>query len=193
METKIYEQYIKNFDVNLLDCTFLAKGHNGAVYLLPDGKVIKICFKAKNCRKEFSILDKINSNKYFPRVYGMSGNYIIRDYIDGTILNDYIRQYGLNKELALKIMDLLIEFRKLKFSKEDVRCKDIIIQPSGLLMVIDPKKFYSRKRAFPKHLEKGLCRLGVLDFFMSIAKKERPKLYLQWKKKGDEYIRQIEN
>lgn len=193
MDRKIYKRYIENFDVNLLDCKLLGQGHNGVVYLLPDDKVIKICFDAKSCEKEYSILNKVNNNKYFPRVYGMSGNYMIRDYVDGIILKDYIKHYGLNRELSLKIMNLLEEFKKLKFLKEDIRCKDILIQPNGSLMIIDPKKFYSKKRDFPRHLTKGLYKLGVLDFFMSIVKEEKPKLYKQWNLKINQYISELED
>ncbi|KZL89562.1 serine/threonine-protein kinase [Clostridium magnum] len=191
MHREIYERYIENFDVNLLDCKVLGKGHNGIVYLLPDGKVIKVCFDIKSCMKEYFILNKIGNNKYFPRVYGMSGNYMIRDYVDGVILKDYIKHHGLNKDLAIKILDLLEEFKNLQFLKEDLRCKDILIQSDGSLMVIDPKKFYSKKRDFPRHLSKGMYKLGVLDYFMSVAKVERPKLYNQWYEKINEYISKL--
>lgn len=192
MHRDVYERYIKNFDVNLLDCKLLGKGNNGVVYLLPDGKVIKICFEVKSCLKEYFILNKINNNKYFPRVYGMLGNYMIRDYVDGVILRDYIKHKGLNRDLAIKIIDLLEEFKKLRFLKEDIRCKDILIQPNGSLMVIDPKKFYSKRRDFPSHLSKGLYKLGVLDYFISVVKEERPKLYNQWHKKIYAYITELE-
>lgn len=191
MHREIYERYIENFDVNLLDCKLLGKGHNGIVYLLPDGKVIKICFDIKSCLKEYFILSKVNNNKYFPRVYGISGNYMIRDYVDGVILKDYIKYHGLDRALVIKILDLLEEFKKLKFLKEDLRCKDILIKPDGSLMVIDPKKFYSKKRDFPRHLSKGLYKLGVLNYFMSVVKEERPKLYNQWQKKIDAYIDEL--
>lgn len=192
MDKKIYERYIKNFDVNLLDCKLLGKGHNGVVFLLPDGKVIKICFETESCRKEYFILNKVNNNKYFPHVYGMSGNYMIRDYVDGIILKDYIKCYGLSRDLAIKVIDLLEEFKKLRFLKEDIRCKDILIQSDGSLMVIDPKKFYSKKRDFPRHLTKGLYKLGVLEFFLSVVKEERPRLYKQWNIKINQYINELE-
>lgn len=188
MDKYIYEKYIENFDINLLDCKFLGKGHNGIVYMLPEGKVIKICFDVKSCEKEYFILNKVNNNKYFPRVYGMSGNYMIRDYVEGITLKNYIKNYGLSRELVVEIIKLFKEFKKLNFTKEDIRCKDIMVQANGSIMVIDPKKFYSKKRDFPRHLTKGLYKLGVLDFFMSIVKEESPKLYKQWHKKVEKYI-----
>lgn len=116
---------------------------------------------------------------------------MIRDYVDGIILKDYIKEHGLNRELAVKLLNLLEEFNKLKFLKRDLRCKDIIIQPKGSLMVIDPKKFYSKERDFPKHLSKGLYKLGVLQFFMSVIKEENLELYEQWNLKINNYANEL--
>ncbi|MDF2505324.1 MULTISPECIES: serine/threonine-protein kinase [Clostridium] len=186
-----YKKYIENFNINLLQCMVLGKGHNGIVYLLPDGKVIKVCFTEESCRGEYYILSKVNGNKYFPKVYGRCGNYMIRDYVGGTSLKDYIKEYGFNRELAIKIILLFEEFDKLKFRKRDIRCKDIFVQPDGTVKVIDPKKCYSKDRDFPKHLSKGLEKLEVLDYFMDIVKEKRPKLYKRWFHKVREYIREI--
>ena len=193
MSNKLYKQYIKNFDVNLLDCQLLGEWHNGSVYLLPEGKVVKICYEIKSCKKEYDILRKIKKNKYFPRAYGMAGNYMIRDYVDGTTLKEHIKKNGFDRDLAIKLMDLLKEFKRLDFKKQDIRCKDIIVQPDGRLMIIDPKKFYSKKRDFPRHLSKGLYKLGVVDVFMNIVREEKPKLYKQWQKKVSEYIMEKQN
>lgn len=189
MDKTLYNRYIENFSINLLDCKFLGKGHNGIIYMLPEDKVIKICFNPESCEREYTILEKVNGNKYFPKVYGMSGNYMIRDYIDGIPLNKYIKRFGLNKELSLNLIDLLEEFKKLEFSKLDLRCKDIIVKPDGTVMVIDPKKFYSKNRDFPRHLTKGLYKLHVLKSFMKVVKEERPDLYSQWNKKINNYIK----
>lgn len=186
-----YRKYIENFDVNLLQCMVLGKGHNGIVYLLPDGKVIKVCFTEKSCKSEYYILNKVNGNKYFPRVYGICGNYMIRDYVGGKSLKDYIKEYGFNRDIALKVILLFEEFDKLKFTKRDIRCKDIFVQPDATLKVIDPKKCYSKDRDFPRHLSKGFEKLGVLDYFMEVVKEEKPKLYRKWFSKVKEYIREI--
>lgn len=193
MSKRLYRRYISNFDVNLMDCKFLGKGHNGAVYLLPDGKVIKICYEEKSCRREYNILKRIKNNKYFPRTYGMCGNYMIRDCVEGVCLTKHIKANGLSRELSIKILKLFDEFKKLNFSKEDIRCKDIMVKPDGEIMVIDPKKFYTKKRDFPRHLAKGLYNLDVLNEFMKVVKEERPKLYKRWNPKIQEYIMQRYN
>jgi Predicted Ser/Thr protein kinase len=192
MRNNLQKKYIEEFNINLFDCKKLGSGHNGVVYMLPEGKVIKICFSEESCKKEYYILDKVNGNKYFPKVYGICGNYMIRDYVGGTILKDYIKSNGMNKDLAIKIIILLEEFNKLKFNKLDIRCKDIFVQNDGSLMVIDPKKCYSKKRRFPRHLSKGLNKLGVLDYFMGIVKEERPNLHKKWKDNIANYISSLE-
>lgn len=189
MKEKLYKKYIKNFNINLLDCKIIGKGHNGIVYLLPEKKVIKVCFDVFSCEREYKILSNIKKSKFFPRVYGMCGNYMIRDYIEGIPLNKYIKQYGLSKKLCKNIIELLKEFKKLNFSKEDIRCKDIIVKPDESIMVIDPKKCYTKQRDFPRHLSKGFYKLKVLDNFLSVLKEEEPDLYKVWEPKISQYIK----
>lgn len=83
---------------------------------------------------------------------------------------------------------MLKEFKKLKFKKIDIRCRDIFLQPDGSLKVIDSKGFYSNERDFPQHLSKGLYNLGVLDSFLAILNEEDPKLYKKWSPKINSYI-----
>jgi predicted Ser/Thr protein kinase len=178
----------KYSDIDLFECKLLGKGHNGIVYRLPDGRVIKICYVMKDFYGEAHILKKVQGSKYFPRLYQVGGNYMIRDYVDGMPLNKYIKKNGLSRKLVRDILDLLKEFERLKFLKLDIRCKDVFVESDGRLMVIDPQKFYTKKRDFPQHLSKGFYKLGVLDDFLIILKQENPKLYRKWVHKIRIYI-----
>jgi len=188
MGKKNKHNYNKYSDINLFDCKFLGNGHNGAVYLLPDNKVIKICFVMKDFHSEASILKRVNGNKYFPRLYEVGGNYMIRDYVDGTPLKNYIKKNGLTEKLTHDIIEMLKEFERLKFTKIDVRCKDVFITSENKPRMIDPQKFYTKERNFPRHLSKGLFKLGVLDLFMEVLKKEEPRLYKKWAHKIMHYL-----
>lgn len=187
-KNKFKKDLIRPFDINLLECKFLGQGHNGAVYLLPDNRVIKVCFNPKSFKGESYIFKKVNGNKYFPRIYDIGGNYMIREYVDGICLKDYIKENGMTKELGLQILFMLKEFKKLKFRKIDIRCKDIFVQPDNTLKIIDPKKCFSKSRSFPRHLSKGLYKLGASDTFLEIIKSEDPKLYKKWNSKISRYI-----
>lgn len=177
-----------NNNYNFSYCRLLGKGHNGEVYKLPSGEAIKVSYNDYAFVGECNILERVNGNRYFPEVYQVGKDYIIRECADGEVLSKYIRKNGMSEELACRIIDLLKEFYKLKFKKIDIRCRDIIVQPDGQLKVIDPKKCYSRERDFPRHLSKGLYKLGVLDFFIEVLKGYDEKLYKMWSGKINRYI-----
>lgn len=173
---------------DLTECKFIGKGNNGEVYLLPNGRVIKIAYKAKSFIGEYTILEKVNGNKYFPRLYEIGSGYMVRECVYGMILSKYIKKNGMNTILAHNIIEMLKEFSRLKFKKIDLRCKDIFVQFDGSLKVIDPKKFYSKNRNFPRHLSKGLYKLGVLDSFFIVLKEDEPELYKKWYPQINKYI-----
>ena len=182
---------IKNpYDLNT--CKFLGEGHNGAVYMLPDGKAIKISFNSKDFIREYEILEKVNGNKYFPHIYEVGEDYMIRDCVQGELLSKYIKQNGLKESLAIKIIDMLKEFEKLNFKKIDVRLRDVFLMQDGNLMIIDPQNFYTKKRFFPRHLAKGLYKLGELEKFQRVLKKYDKKLYGKWNREIKSYIKQRE-
>jgi predicted Ser/Thr protein kinase len=183
--------YKKN-PYNLTECQLLGKGHNGEVYLLPNGSAIKVSHDNKSFTGEYRILEKVNGNKYFPKISEIGANYMVREYVQGKILSEHIKEKGMDKDLACKIIDMLKEFEKLKFRKIDIRCRDIFIQKNGDLKVIDPKKCYLRERNFPRHLSKGLYKLRVLDYFMEVLEEYDSRLYKKWSGKIDKYIKQRE-
>lgn len=172
--------YNDDLKLDLENWGFLGKGHNGTVYRMSDEIVIKICLEEKSCRKEADILAKAEGSKFFPKIYECGGNYMIRDYVAGECMKDYIKSNGLSRELAVEIIKVLEEFKRLNFTKVDIRCKDLFVQKNGTLMIIDPKGSYSRKIDYPRHLCKGLRKLGVLDVFLQVLMEERLKLYREW-------------
>lgn len=174
------KDYINNCGLDLSDCKFLGEGNHGKVFLMEDGRVIKICTTVKSCKSEYLILKKVNGSKYFPRVYKYEYLYMIRDYVGGQCMRDYIKTHGLSKKLVMNVIKMLEEFKRLKFTKIDIRCKDIFVQNNEKVMVIDPKGCYSRHKTYPAHLMKGLKNGMYLDKFLKVLKKEKPKLYEEW-------------
>lgn len=166
---------------------YLGQGNNGIVYELPDNKAIKIFLSKKVCNDEGGILLRTNGSKYFPKIYKKGEYYIVRDKVDGLEMDKYIKNHGLNRNLVEKIYNLLVEFKKLKFKKLDIRCKDILVSKGETLMIIDPKKSYERKVDYPRHLMKGLKRLGVLDEFLIEINRIDSKKAEEWSQRFSEY------
>ena len=125
--------------------------------------------------------------KYFPYLYKRGKYYIIRDMVEGKRLDKHIKENGLSQRLIKNIYDLLLEFKRLKFTKLDIRCKDIYVSENEKLMIIDPKKTYSRKVDHPRHLMKGLNRIGVLEEFFKGIRKIDLKKAISWESKFKRY------
>lgn len=182
------KKYDEGYEIELKKCKLLGEGHNGWVYLMPDGKVIKICKEEETCRKEYLILKQVEGSHHFPKAYFQCGNYMIRDFVGGESLQDYVNRKGLSRRLALNLIELIDEFKKYGFTKLDVRCRDLYVQGKESIMVIDPRASFSRRVSFPRHLMKGLEKLGALDKFLQVLHEKNPEISVEWVEKYKVYM-----
>lgn len=179
----------ENVEGLLRESEFLGEGHNGIVYKLPGDRIIKIFRDEICCKKEANIFKRVKNSKYFPRIYSSGSLYVIRDMVHGIRLDDYIKKHGMSKELGKKLYYLLKEFKKLKFTRIDIRCKDIYVKEDGNIMVIDPKNSFSKKVIYPRHLMKGLSKIGALGDFLKVVEKVDKKSCHLWKAKIEKYFK----
>ena len=123
--------YSADFDKELeslfKDAKLLGEGHNGIVYEVPGNKAIKIFTDKNICKSEADILYKVKKSKYFPRIYKNGEYYILREMVNGKRLDHYIQENGLSQQLIYNLYRLINEFKALKFTKLDARCRDIYV------------------------------------------------------------------
>lgn len=169
------------------EAEFLGEGHNGIVYEVPGNKALKIFLDKKICKEEASILEKVRKSKYFPKIYKYGEYYVLREKVGGMRLDHYIEQYGLTKGLTYNIYKLIEEFKELRFTKLDARCRDIYVEKNERVMVIDPKQCYKRKVSYPRHLMKGLNEINVLNQFLLYVEDFDEKTAIEWRKKIEQY------
>lgn len=172
--------------------TFLGEGHNGIVYSLPENKAIKIFQESKVCREEAEILKRVSKSTYFPDVYSIGEFYMVREVVSGERLDHFIKRNGMSRELAKNLYKLINEFRRLQFTKLDMRCRDIYVKENLSVKVIDPKECYKRKVAYPRHLMKGLKKIEVLDSFLEYIIDIDKKTGEDWEKKMKQYLYEVE-
>lgn len=177
---KVNTECAKSMGIDLRNCRFLGQGHSGKVYLLPDGKVIKIFKNEESCIREYMILQSARSSRNFPRVYGCRGNCMIREYVRGVCLQDYLKKHKLSRRLAVNLINLIEEFKRIGFSKLDMRCAHIFVQPDESVMVIDPRKHYTEVVSYPRTMLNEFKKLHTIIRFMNILREERPDLYNKW-------------
>ncbi|GIM27670.1 hypothetical protein CPJCM30710_03360 [Clostridium polyendosporum] len=168
---------------------FLGEGHNGIVYLLPENKIIKFFRDKEICADEYYILYKAQGSIFFPKVYEYGEYYIVRDYVGGIRLDKYVERKGLDSYLCKALVEMLDEFTKLGFTKIDIRCRDIYVQDNKSIIVIDPKNNFDKKVKYPRHLMKGLNKLGVLQIFLSYIKEKDKSKYGAWKYSMEKYLK----
>lgn len=174
----------KYFGVNLKDCKFIGKGRQGSVYILPDKKrIIKIYNKEKGCKGETEILLKVQDNPHFAKIYEYNSKAMLREYIPGICIKDYISKHGLSRELAINLVKLVESFKDSGFKKLDIRLAHVFVQTNEDIRVIDPRKVFQRNLSYPRSILKSLKSLSVLSKFMKILQEEYPDLYKQWSKK----------
>lgn len=180
--------YSADFDKDIeslfKDAKLLGEGHNGIVYEVPGNRAIKIFTDKNVCKSEADILYKVKKSKYFPRIYKNGDYYILRDMVNGKRLDDYIKENGLSQQLIYNLYRLINEFKSLKFTKLDARCRDIYVDKNERLKVIDPKQCYRRKVDYPRHLMKGLDGIDVLEEFLR-------GIYIIDKRRGEEWEQKI--
>nr|WP_307897786.1 hypothetical protein [Clostridium botulinum] len=78
--------------VDIYKCKILHRSKSELIYLTPNNRVLKICKNVDNCRREYLILRYANNNKYFPKVYEYRIGYILREYVRGVCIIDYIKK-----------------------------------------------------------------------------------------------------
>ena len=187
--------YSADFDKELeslfKDAKLLGEGHNGIVYEVPGNKAIKIFTDKNICKSEADILYKVKKSKYFPRIYKNGEYYILREMVNGKRLDHYIQENGLSQQLIYNLYRLINEFKALKFTKLDARCRDIYVIENERVKVIDPKQCYKRKVDYPRHLMKGLEGIDCLEIFLSGIYSIDKKTAQEWNKKIDQYFKKI--
>ena len=168
------------FDIDKLK--LIGQGHEGKVYLLPDDKVLKVFHIANSCKRQIEILVKARDSRFFPTVFDFDNYSIIMSFVYGSTLSYYLKQNNINKHLSLELVKLIDEFKKLKFTRLDMRLGHIFLQAKDTVKVIDPRLSYERIQPYPSSMLKGLQKCGVLNDFFKDIKHDYPDYYKYWNK-----------
>lgn len=166
--------------LDIKECKFLGKGKEGAVYLTPEGYALKIFYNKKKAEDEAYLLEKVNGSRFFPKVLFIANNMILRDYVEGDNLDEYIKKNGLSYRLSTEIINLIEEFKSLNFTRLDIRGAHIFVDKNEKIQVIDPRKVFVKKTPYPKEIIKILVKLNLFDEFLRHLLDYKPKLLKYW-------------
>lgn len=168
------------FDITKLK--LIGQGAEGRVYLLPNDKVLKVFHNPNSCAKQIEILLKVQNSRFFPTVFSFDNFSIIMSFVYGSNLSSYLKQNNINKHLSIELVKLIDEFKKLHFTKLDMRLGHIFLQPDDTIKVIDPRGSYDKKLPYPSSMLHGLQKNGELSSFFDYIKQDYQAYYKYWKK-----------
>lgn len=166
--------------LDIKKCKFLGKGKEGSVYLTPEGYALKVFYNKKKTLDETAILEKVSGSRFFPKVLFIANNMLVRDYVEGTNLYEYINKNGLSYNLSVEIIELIEEFKRLNFKRLDIRNAHIFVNGSEKIQVIDPRKVFIKNIPYPKEIIKVLISLNVFDKFLKHLLDYNQKLIKYW-------------
>lgn len=160
---------------------FIGRGTQGSAYLLPDHRVLKV-FKYKDeCKDQINTLINASTGRFFPRVYEYDDSSIIMEHIDGVRLDKFLKTNMLTRKISYELVELILDFIRLGFTKQDIRIFHIYVQRDESIRAIDPRKSYIQVEPYPFNMLKGIYRLGQLERFFHHIKQPYYHIYKQWK------------
>ncbi|MEI5909326.1 kinase [Bacillus spongiae] len=162
----------------------IGDGKDGKIYKLSQKKCVKYYFHEETQQKELQALQTGQSSPIFPRLYEYGDNYIVMEYVQGISLARYLKHNRtMNKELTLKILNVLEELKRVGFNRWDTEVRHMLINIKGEFKVIDHKRAFSTTTTVPKKLFKGIRKFGLMEEFLTHVKTLKPSLYKEWKDK----------
>lgn len=169
-----------NYLLEIQNCKLLGSRAEGSVYLTPEGFALKTFKNAKAAKSEEEILRKTLDSPFFPNPILRVSNILVREYVGGENLFEYISKHGLPYNLSIEIIDLIEDLKRLKFKRINIRNAHIFINSKGKIMVIDPRKPYTKVTPYPKDIIKILVKLHLFDKFLKDVLEYKPDLLPYW-------------
>ena len=167
-----------NIDIKNLE--LIGKGTQGKVYRIDSQKCIKVFKSKRDCSNEVKTLLMSQGDAHFPILYEFGANYIIREYVNGVELNEYLLKEKLTPQLLNQLIELYEAIVSVGYSRKDTAIFHILIIPSGELKLIDTANAMKKKSTIPNLLISGLEDIGCKEDFFYLLKSNNPDLYVKW-------------
>lgn len=167
--------------LNVENLKYVGEGSQGKVYLIDENRCLKLYKKIKYLPLELANLQRAEKEStLFPKVYSWGKDYMIREYIKGIRLDEYLKKHPLTETISYQLVGIIKDFKRLGFKRLDNRLNNIIITPKGKLRPIDPTGVMQYSQSYPKHMLSQLKKLGLRKRFLEQVKKIDKKLHKEW-------------
>lgn len=167
--------------ISIKGLELLGQGTQGKVYKIDNERCIKVFKSKKECQEELKTLILAQGDSHFPRLYQYGNDYIIREYVNGIELDEYLSTRKLTPQIIDKLIELYESMLKTGYSRLDAAIFHVFVTPTGELKLIDTAKAMRKRTLIPSLLISGLEKLGLKDDLFNYLKSNRPNLYDMWK------------
>jgi hypothetical protein len=106
---------------------------------------------------------------------------MIREYIPGISLGEYLRRNPLTLDMSRQIADLFSAFERLGFNRLDTRMAHVLVTPEGQIKAIDPANAMRKQGPYPKKFLSQLSDLKCKKTFLKHLQEIAPALYERWR------------
>ncbi|WP_108670740.1 hypothetical protein [Peribacillus acanthi] len=164
----------------------IGKGSQGAVFKLSEERCVKIYADPVQAKMEVEALKAGKKLHFMPKIYESGENYIVMDYFNGPNLRDFLLDcMYMPEDITIKLLDVLTELKKAKYTMLDAPLRHIIIV-NNELKVVDHVNAFKRMHSVPIKLLRDLQLLLLKDSFLLQVSKLAPNTFKEW----DKYLSQ---
>ncbi len=129
---------------------------------------------------EYNVLKHVKGYPQFPKVYECKDRYMIREYVDGQNIKDYIKKYGLDNNLATELTELIKVFIKLNFTRIDIKMDEVFVTKNNKIKIVDTTRYLDKKSSYPRLMLKYLKEHRCYKQYMNFLKVNYPEFYKLW-------------
>jgi predicted Ser/Thr protein kinase len=158
----------------------LGKGHQGAVFKIDDNRCVKIYCRSQDLERELHCLKLGAKVGICPQVFFSGDNFIVMEYMNCPTVLEYLENNPINKELTVKLIELLDLFEKAGYNRFDHSLRHIYLVPDDKLRIIDVVHMIKSQ---PVNLaDKIISEMGAnTEDFIQFVQEISPKWYNRWK------------
>ncbi len=157
----------------------VGRGNEGEVWRIAPDRCVKIARDPKALQREIAAMEQGQACPYFPRLYESGSRHMVREYVEGVSLSQYLDDHPLTPELARALISLFVWLRRLGFKRVDTRLHHVLVNPDGL-KIIDPSNLDKEHDPFPRKAWRGLKKRGHAAAFRKYLAHYAPRLYAEW-------------
>ncbi len=160
----------------------VGRGVHGAVFRLTEDTCVKIYAEKQYRIMEEESYEKLKGFSWAPRVYELGSNYMVMEYIEGVIINHYLRDKDIDELMSISLMLILEELKDYGVEFGDIELNNVIVQADGSLRIYDFVNIYNNQRKIPFFMLNSLAKNNRLKTFLKHVKKYDQARHKKWVK-----------